>query len=266
MHILKKILFIVVVFYCIVLLGLYLFQERFIFQSVKLKQNYSFKFDKTFKEINLATADDAQLNGVYFEVKEPKGVILYFHGNRDNLARWGTIASKLTDYNYNVLVVDYRGYGKSTGTRSEAKLYRDAQLWYNYLKATFNEANITVYGRSLGTTFATYIASKNKLQQLILEAPFDKLSSPPKQWFRYAPYGLLLRYKFNSEAYIKNVSCPIAIFHGTKDRVIPFKIGQKFFKAAPKNKVIFIEIKGGKHNNLGAFKEYKNAIKELLNN
>jgi len=264
MTVLKKTLFFILVIYCVALLGLYLFQERFIFQSVKLKHDYVFKFDKTFKEINLKTSDGAVLNALYFEVKNPKGVILYFHGNRDNVVRWGKIASKLTAYNYNVLVVDYRGYGKSTGIRSEAVLYQDAQQWYNYLKTTFKEASITIYGRSLGSTFATYVASKNKPRQLILEAPFDRLSSPPKEWFRFAPYDLLLRYKFDSEAYIKNVSCPISIFHGTKDRVVPFKIGQKFFKATSKNKATFISIKGGGHNNLERFELYLKTIEALL--
>ena len=248
------------------LLGLYVFQERFIFQSVKLKQDYSFKFVKTFKEINLTTVDKAQLNGLYFKVKNPQGVILYFHGNKDNLVRWGGIASNLTDYNYNVLVVDYRGYGKSTGKRSEAKLYQDAQLWYNYLKARFKEAAITIYGRSLGTTFATYVASKNNPQQLILEAPFNKLSSPPKQWFRVAPYDLLLRYKFNSDIYIKSVRCPITIFHGTKDKVIPINIGRKLFKVAPKNLTEFITVKNATHHNINNFNIYKEKINSLLEN
>jgi uncharacterized protein len=264
-QVIKKTLFIVVVFYCIVLLGLYLFQERMLFQSVKLKAQYQFNFSKQFSEINLKTDDDAQLNGLYFEVTKPKGVILYFHGNKDNLVRWGDIASELTQYNYNVLVVDYRGYGKSTGTRSETKLYQDTQEWYNYLKTTFKETGIVVYGRSLGSTFATYVASKNKPQQLILEAPFNSLADVPRYWFKYAPYNLLLKYKFNSQAYIKSVNCKTTLFHGTKDKVIPFKLGRKLFKAAPKNKAIFIEIKGGKHNNLGSFELYWKTIEKLLN-
>ena len=170
MNSLKKILFIVVIFYCFALLGLYIFQERILFQSVKLKPQYKFSFSKTFTEINLKIDDGAQLNGLYFEVDNPKGVILYFHGNKDNLVRWGGIASELTRYKYNILVVDYRGYGKSTGKRSETKLYHDAQLWYNHLKTTFSETKIILYGRSLGATFATYVASNNKPQQLILEA------------------------------------------------------------------------------------------------
>jgi len=264
MAVFKKTLLIVLVIYCLALLGLYLFQEQILFQAVKLKPQYKFNFSKPFREINLKAAANTKLNGLYFEVKNPKGVILYFHGNRDNIVRWGKIASTLTNYNYNVLVVDYRGYGKSTGIRSETKLYQDAQQWYNYLKAAFKETDIIVYGRSLGATFATYVASKNKPQQLILEAPFNNLSAVPRYWLKYAPYDLLLRYKFNSDVYIKDVSCPITIFHGIKDRVIPFKLGQKLFKAAPKNKATFIAIKGGRHNNLGTFKQYWKTIEELL--
>jgi len=78
MTFLKKTLFIVLIIYCVALLGLFVFQERFIFQSVKLKQGYSFQFAKTFKEINLTTADKAQLNGLYFEVKTLKGLFYIF--------------------------------------------------------------------------------------------------------------------------------------------------------------------------------------------
>ncbi len=265
MPFLKKTLFFILVVYCVALLGFYLFQERFIFQSVKLKQDYSFKFDKTFKEINLKTKDGAILNALYFELKNPKGVILYFHGNKGNLVRWGSIASELTPYNYNVLVVDYRGYGKSTGTRSEDKLYNDAQRWYNYLKATFKESNITVYGRSLGATFATYVAGNNKPKQLILEAPFNRLSAVPEYWFKYAPYNLLLRYRFNSQEYIKNVSCPITIFHGTKDRVISIKIGRRLYKSAPKDLTEFVRVNNATHHNIGDFDIYKAKMAALLN-
>ncbi|MCF6214325.1 MAG: alpha/beta hydrolase [Flavobacteriaceae bacterium] len=253
------------IFYCLALLGLYFFQERLLFQSVKLPQDFNFKFEKPFTEINLKTEDNATLNGLYFELKNPKGVILFFHGNRDNLVRWGTIASGFTKYNYNVLVVDYRGYGKSTGKRSETKLYQDAHQWYTYVNQMFDESKIVVYGRSLGATFATYVAYKNKPAQLILEAPFNSLVALPKYWFKYAPYDLLLKYHFNSQKYIKEVPSKITIFHGTKDRVIPIKLGQKLFKSAPKNKAIFIVIDGGKHNNLATFDKYHKAVKEILN-
>jgi len=265
MVLLKKILLLLVVIYCVALLGLYLFQERLLFQSVKLPQDFAFEFEKSFTEVNLKTADNATLNALYFELENPKGVMLFFHGNRDNLVRWGTIASAFTKYNYNVLVVDYRGYGKSTGKRSETKLYQDAQQWYTYVNQIFDASKIVVYGRSLGATFATYVAYKNKPAQLILEAPFNSLISLPKYWFKYAPYDLLLKYHFNSQKYIKEVSSKITIFHGTKDRVIPFKLGRKLFDVAPKNKTNFITIKGGKHNNLGTFKLYWKTIEELLN-
>ena len=264
MTFLKKALLIIVLFYGVALLGLYLFQERLIFQSVKLNSQYKFKFSKPFTEVNLTITDGAKLNAVYFEVQNPKGVILYFHGNKDNLQRWGTIASEFTKYNYNVLVVDYRGYGKSTGQRSEAKLYQDAQQWFTHINNSFEASQIVVYGRSLGATFATFVASKNRPAQLILESPFNSLVAVPQYWFKYAPYNGLLKYKFNSQEYIKDVRCKTAIFHGTKDRVIPFVLGKKLFDKAPQNIATFIAIDNGKHNNLDTFEEYHKVIKELL--
>ena len=264
MVIFKKTLFFIVLIYCLALLALYFFQERLIFQGVKLKPNYSFNFSKPCKEVILKTKDGALLDALYFKVKNPKGVILYFHGNKDNLVRWGKIASELTQYNYNVFVVDYRGYGKSTGKRREALLYADAQQCYNFLKQKFDDSKIIVYGRSLGASFATYVASKNKPQQLILEAPFNRLSGVPKYWFTYVPYNLLLRYRFNSQQYIKKVICPITVFHGTKDYVIPLKLGLKLINASTAKKVKFVKIKNGTHHNLSNFTIYKSTLKSIL--
>jgi len=138
---------------------LYFFQEKIIFLPSKLPQDYSYSFSEPFKEFNLAAKDGAKLNGLHFKRENPKGVILYFHGNAGDLARWGEIATFFAQKEYDIVVMDYRTYGKSTGKLSEDALFKDAQLFYDYTLDKYKEEDIIVYGRSLGASIATYTAS-----------------------------------------------------------------------------------------------------------
>lgn len=260
----KKIVKTVVILFVMLNVGLYFFQEKLIFHPEKLQQDYKYTFDKKFEEVNLKTDDNSVINALHFKVENPKGIILYFHGNKGNLQRWGNIVSPFTDYDYDVFVIDYRGYGKSVGKRNEENLYSDAQQSYEYVQQFFSEDKIVIYGRSLGATFASYIASKHKPNQLILEAPFYNLIDAANFHYPYVP-AFLLKYKFTSDKYISKVTCPITIFHGIKDKVISYEGGKKLFeKATVKNKE-FITINDGNHHNLADFKAYKDKIKELLN-
>ena len=109
---------------------MYIFQERLVFKATKLDSDYEFLFDHDFDELNLEMEDGAVLNALHFKVDEPKGLILYFHGNAGDLSKWGEIVKPLTQYGHEVLVVDYRGYGKSTGRRSKQKMLKDAETIY----------------------------------------------------------------------------------------------------------------------------------------
>ena len=254
----KRIILLVFGLYLLLLVGFYLFQEKVIFRPKKLAKDYIFSFDKKFEEVNLTTDDNSIINAIHFKVKNPKGIILYFHGNKGNLQRWGPMIFPFTEYGYDVFVMDYRGYGKSNGERNEKNLYNDALLSYNYVKRLFDEEKITIYGRSLGGTFATFVASQNSSKQLILEAPFYNLLDLSYRKFRFLPYKNLLRYKFNSNNFITNVECPITIFHGDDDRLISIQSGKKLYDASNKKVSKFIEIKNGTHHNLmnsGLFKE-----------
>jgi hypothetical protein len=257
---------IIVVFsiYLVLLLGFYLFQEKIIFQSKRLDKNFNYTFAKKFEEVNLKTEDKSTINTLHFKVENPKGVLLYFHGNKGSLKRWGDIVSPYTDYNYDVFIIDYRGYGKSNGKRSEKAMYNDTQVAYDHLKNTFKEKNIIVYGRSMGATFATYVASRNKPKQLILEAPFYNLADAINDNFPFLPFNLLLKYKFRSDELISKVTSPTVIFHGDKDALISIKSGKKLYEASNKEITDFVTIKRGTHHNLTTFEVYKVKMNTLL--
>ena len=138
--------------------SLYFFQEKLLFLPTKLEQDYKFQFNYPFEELFLKTDEEAVINAIHFKVKKPKGVILYFHGNAGDLSRWGNITEYFVDKDYDVLVMDYRTYGKSTGKLSEDAFYKDAQFCYDYLLKQYSEEDISLYGRSLGTGIASYLA------------------------------------------------------------------------------------------------------------
>ncbi len=259
----KKTIIILVVLYVIILLGFYFFQNFIIFQPKKTAQNYQYIFSKNFEEVNLKVDDNTTLNAIHFKVESPKGVILYFHGNRGNLERWGVIASSLTKYNYDVFVMDYRSYGKSTGKRTEDLMYDDAQFCYDYLKQTYSESNIVVYGRSLGGTFATYVASKNTPKQLILEATFSSLKDVIISKLPILPFSKILKFKFNTDQFISEVKCQVLIFHGRKDRLVSLKLAKKLVSHSNKDRTQFIEIDNATHHNINDFEIYHQTL-ELL--
>lgn len=257
-------LFVVLNIYGLLCGVIYFFQENLIFLPTILQQNHEFVMDEPFEEVFINTEDGAKLNALHFKVENPKGVMLYFHGNAGDLQRWGEITTFFVEKKYDVLVMDYRGYGKSRGKRSMKKLYQDANLWYNYVKKQYSEHDISVYGRSLGTTFATYVASKNNPKNLSLESPFYSVEKVAKSRFPFLPVSKLLHYKFPTYKYINEVSCPITIFHGTDDKVIDYQQGKQLFETIKQDHKKLITIPNGGHNDLILFKEYQNNIDEVL--
>ncbi len=244
--------------------ALYFLQEKMMFLPTELEQDYVFNFSYPFEELFFETEDNVTINAIHFKNENPKGVILYFHGNAGDLSRWGIVTEYFVEKQYDVLIMDYRTYGKSTGVLSEKALYSDAQYCYNYLKEHYDEKSITIYGRSLGTGIATYMASKNKPKQLILETPYYSIEDVAKSRFPILPIKYLLKYKLPSYQYIKEVSCPISMFHGTDDLVIPFQSAEKLFQTSPKGISTFIKIENGNHNDLINYDTYREQIDKLL--
>lgn len=241
-----------------------IFQEKFIFLPLKTSPDHSYNWNHTFEEFNLYSSDSARLNAVRFRLENPRGIILYFHGNAQNLEGWGDITRYFLQFNYEVIVMDYRSYGKSTGKLSQENLYADAQLFYNYTTQLFPEEKIVLYGRSLGTAFATYLAATNQPKLLLLETPFTSITEVAQKQFPIYPVQYLLRYPLNNMAYSSDIECPTYIIHGTSDRVVPYNLGKKLYESLPEIKKQLITVPGGDHNNLNEFKEYHQAMEQIL--
>lgn len=259
---LKGILIILFGLYVMIGYALYFFQEKILFLPTTLEQDYQYQFDYPFEELFLNTDNDATINALHFKAENPKGVILYFHGNAGDLSRWGKITEYFAEKNYDVLVMDYRTYGKSVGKLSEDAMYKDAQYCYDYLLKHYSENEIILYGRSLGTGIASYLASKNRPKQLILETPYYSILDVAEHRFPVFPVKQLLKYRFPTFQYLPKVECPVTIIHGTADSVVPYSSGKKLSEL--EKEINFITIEGGGHNNLVEFEGYHKAIDNVL--
>lgn len=268
-HLIRKLkvsLAFTIIIYVTVGVLLYVFQEKLLFLPSTLDSDYSFQFESDFEELFFETEDHVSINALHFKTKNPKtrkGVILYFHGNAGNLSRWGKYATYFVDRGYDVLMMDYRTYGKSVGALSEEGFYTDARYAYNYLLNYYPEQDITVYGRSLGTGIASYLASVYNPKQLILETPYYSIPDVAKSRFPVYPVGWLLNYKYPTNEYLPKAKCPITIFHGTEDRVVPYKSARKLQESGIE-KMEFVSIDGGHHNDLSLYDDYHKAMDTLL--
>jgi uncharacterized protein len=243
----------------------YLLQDLFIFKPEKLKPGFVFRYDVPFREVNFDIEPGVRINGLHFYREPPKGLVLYFHGNTRSIKGWAKYARDFYRYDYDVLLVDYRGFGKSTGQRSEKDMLSDMQFVYDTLARQYSEQHLVVYGRSLGSGFAAKIASDNHPRYLILDAPYYSFQKVVERFLPFLPLQLVLRYRLRTDLWIRKVTCPVYILHGTRDWLIPIRHSEKLQQANPR-RITLIRIHGGRHNNLPEFTEYHNFIRDILKN
>ena len=257
---------ITLVVYVIISIALYYLQDYMLFKPEKLSKDFEFYYEnQDIEEHNLETRDGAVINGILFKPKsESKGIVLYLKGNSKSIKGWGKFAVDFTRHGYNVLMVDYRGFGKSTGRRSQKAIKRDLQEVYNKIKEQTLEERIILYGRSLGSGFAAKLASMNNPKMLVLDAPYYSLTKVTARYAPFMPLSLLLKYPLPTYKWLKYVKCPIHIIHGTNDNLIPYKTSVKLSQVNPKLTKLHTVIGGG-HKNLNNFESYHNMIHDILN-
>ena len=257
-------LILVVLAYCVVSVLLYFLQDYLMFKPEKLPKDFQFYYEhQETEEYNVETRDGAIINGLRFKAKNPKGIVFYLKGNSKSIKGWGKFAVDFTRHDYDVLMVDYRGFGKSTGRRTQKAVKRDMQVVYNKIKEKVDEKFIILYGRSLGSGFATKLASINNPRMLILDAPYYSLRHVAKKYIPFMPLSLLLKFPMPTYKWLKYVNCPIHIIHGTDDRLIPYKTSVRLSKIKPLQTMLHTVIGGG-HKNLNTFESYHRMLTEII--
>ena len=244
---------------------LFFLQDYLMFKPEKLHDDFKFHYEnQKIEEYNVETRDGAVINGLHFKTQEPKGVVFYLKGNSKSIKGWGKFAVDFTRHDYDVIMVDYRGFGKSTGKRTQKAINRDLQVIYNKIKENVAEEYIILYGRSLGSGFATKLASTNQPRMLILDSPYYSLSKVAKRYIPFMPLSLLIKFPMPTYKWLQYVQCPVHIIHGTDDKLIPFKTSVKLSKIKPKLTTLH-SIIGGGHKNLNTFESYHKILKEIIN-
>jgi len=241
---------------------LYTIQERFIFVPEKLAPDFAFDLPSNCTELTLNT-HGARLNALYFQAETPRGVVLYLHGNGGSLRTWGGVAEPFLKAQLDVYIFDYRGYGKSTGSiTSEAQLLSDVSHAYAYVCGRYAESKILVYGCSLGTGLATYIASLHRPCQLILEMPYFSMVDLAQRRMPFFPMRFL-KYTLRTDRWISKVRCPIYLFHGDRDELIPYTSSQRLLPLIRARHRLFT-IPGAGHNDLRSFDEFRQGLDTVL--
>jgi pimeloyl-ACP methyl ester carboxylesterase len=241
----------------------YFGQDFFFFRPERLPKWFTYKYPFPFHEVNFEMEDGGMINALHFKVPNSRGVVFYIKGNSRSIKGWGKFAKDFVGKGYDFFILDYRGFGKSRGRRTEQILYEDLQQVYKWLENEYTEERIVLYGRSLGSGLATRIASWNRPQMLILDCPYFSFLHHINRFGFWLPLRWLLRYQIRTDRYIKKVTCPIHILHGRRDRLIPFRQGQMLHQLDPE-RIRLYPIEQASHNNLPDFPEYHDILYDIL--
>ena len=259
---LKILSFVLLVLYSAFCGFLYFAQDYFIFDPRPLAKNYEFSEGE---EVNIEVEKGISLNCLWLkENVNPDGVILYLHGTRGSNRRCLRQARSMMGNNYDIFMPDYRGYGKSDGKIiSESQLFSDMEKIYQFLLSKYDESQIVIVGYSLGSGMASYLAAKYEPSQLILLAPFISITNLKNRMLPIVP-DWLVKYPLSTEKYMPEVKCPVTLFHGTRDDIIPFDSSQKLQAQAPE-KIALITIENEGHRGVIFSGAFRNGVRKLLN-
>jgi hypothetical protein len=208
-------------------------------------------YDREIEEVWLLTEDGVRINAFYRSNPASKQVLLWFHGNAENIGYDLDHLRTLANIGVNILAVDYRGYGKSEGKPDEAGVYHDADAAYDYLmkERDFRAEDVFIYGHSLGGAVGVHLACRRPCGGLIVESSFTSARAMARRMFAIPVIAYVVKSRFDSLQKIRDVHAPILVVHGTRDEVVPFRMGQQLFAAAPEPKH-FYPVEGAGHNNL----------------
>ncbi len=230
-----------------------LLENRMIFPAPRYPQCFvpPEAFGLKAEEIWLTTSDGVRLNGWFFPHAGSSRVLLFFHGNAENIGTGLGRTKVLSSLGLNILAVDYRGYGKSEGSPDEEGVYRDAEAAYRYLtdQRGFRPKDIIIHGVSLGGAVAIDLASRVECGGLIAESTFTSARDMARHAFLIPLFAYVPKSQFKSISKIAAVRAPVLVIHGKRDELIPFSMGEQLYLAAPAPKS-FVAMGFAGHNDV----------------
>ena len=201
-----------------------------------------------YEDVSLATPDNETLHGWYVPAADAAGVVLFFHGNAGNISHRLDSIAIFNELRLNVLIIDYRGYGRSSGNPGEQGTYTDAQTAWDHLVNERGIApdKIVVFGRSLGGAVAAWLAARTTPAAVILESCFTSGPDMAARLYPFLPARLITRLKYPVREYVTHITSPLLVVHSQQDEIIPFDMGETIFAAAPAPKEMLVIT--GDHN------------------
>jgi alpha-beta hydrolase superfamily lysophospholipase len=254
-----------ILIYCTIGIVIYYAQDKILFhpQPVTAQTQYSFAYP--FREVNLPYTNKSTINIIEFTTNQPqpRGVVLYFHGNKENITHYAKAAPDFTSRGYEVWMIDYPGFGKSTGEFTEQQLYDWALVFYKLAQARYSKDSIIIYGKSMGAGIAAQLATLRDCKALVLESPYYSFPSIIGSWLPVYPVNKMIRFKLPTWQYLQQITNPVIIFHGASDNTIPLRNASQL-KPFLKPHDEFITVEGAHHNDIPTFPVYQKKLDSLL--
>lgn len=244
------------------LTGLRLHQESLLFHPTPLPPDYRFAdhyaADQVFEELRIPV-EGAELDALLFRQPASRGLVFYLHGNAGNLATWTTNTDFYRQLGYDLFMLDYRGFGRSSGQiGSEAELHADVRAAWERIAPAYAGKPIVIVGRSLGSGLATRLAADVHPDLLVLISPYASLRQLAAERFPLVP-TILLKYPLESDARIGSVKSPVLILHGDQDEVIPLTHARRLAALAGQQARLRV-VEGAHHSDIQGFAAYQESL------
>jgi fermentation-respiration switch protein FrsA (DUF1100 family) len=256
-----------VVYGCVVGL-VFLFQSHLVYypqigrELSATPQAYGLRYE----DVEIATEDGERIFGWWVPVAEARGTALIFHGNAGNISHRLDYLRMFHRLRYSSFIIDYRGYGRSSGSPSEAGTYRDAAAAWEHLTAKRGIAagDIVLFGESLGGAVASWLAARTTPRALVMHSTFTSAPDLGAQVYWFLPVRLISRFRYDNLSRLAEVKAPVLIIHSREDDIVPYAHGERLYQAAPEPKQL-LTLRGG-HNDAFVFvrDEWVRALDEFL--
>jgi alpha-beta hydrolase superfamily lysophospholipase len=247
--------------YAALLGALWLWQEKLLFHPRTLPAEHRFNAGADVHEVFI-DVPGARLNALHLRLPDPDGVVFYLHGNAGHLQSWFVNTDLYRRANLDLFMLDYRGFGKSSGhIESEAQLHADVRAAWAHIAAKYEGRHRVFVGRSLGTGLAATLAAEVQPELTLLISPYQSIASLAGEIYPWVP-GALLRYPLRTDEALPRIKGPVLLLHGDRDATIPVEHSRRLLAAVPTARLAVIE--GAGHNDLQAFDAYRQALAEAL--
>jgi hypothetical protein len=245
--------------YALVLALLWFGQERLLFQPVSLPAGHRFAFGDDVQETWI-DVPGARLNALHLKRAHPDGIVFFLHGNAGNLESWFISADFYRRLNLDLFMIDYRGYGKSSGRiESEAQLHADVRAAWEAIAPQYAGVRKIVYGRSLGSGLAAALAAEVQPDLTVLVSPYESMKTLAAEIYPWVP-SVLLRYPLRTDLALPRISGPVLLAHGGQDTLIPPEHSRRLQALSPRASLLLVP--GAGHGDIQEFPAYLDALRK----